>query len=379
MCGSKPIHASHGYYDKLDAMIAWHPTSLPAISNSCTWDTHCGCYWSKVYTFECGDPGSWLAGTTGGSVGGAANNHAIARAPAALDALCLMYTTTKYTKESMLPHTGNWTVNEAILSNGSATSDNLPPRFAQIQYSWRCPTIEMANRILAVLDRNAEHVAAITHTTVRSGWVSRTRPGLPNHALAEITYANLEAVGAPQWGEDAREFGRECQKTLGITPMENPFMEEQDKLVRPQDGEVILRQTLPPWQRNYTSDDYVEYTWHTPTVRLFVGRPRLRAPEPTYRYPQWVHVALGGLSAAIDPMFLTAGKVIGTTMLDLLIDPDKLARCQAEFRERTGGGIGGTKWIAPLLGEKYPAPVNYPWPEYITTPRGTEWSVPAGA
>src|SRR5690606_26341680 len=131
-----------------------------------------------------------------------ATPQASARSPGALDALCLMYTTSKYLRESILPHTGSWTLNEAILANGSATADNLPPRMAQIQYSWRCPTIEMAQRVLEMLDHNAEQVAKLTRTRWHGDWVSRTRPGLPNHALAEIASENFEDVGPPEWNEE---------------------------------------------------------------------------------------------------------------------------------------------------------------------------------
>ena len=58
-----------------------------------------------------------------------------------------MYTTSKYTKEAMLPHTGTWTINEAILAAGQATSDNLAPNFSQIQYASRAPTLAMQERI----------------------------------------------------------------------------------------------------------------------------------------------------------------------------------------------------------------------------------------
>ena len=204
MCGSKPVHAAHGYYDDLDAAISFHPTSLPALANSTVWDTHCGAYWSKIYTFECPEPETW---GSAGSREGTNNSHTTARAPAALDAVCLMYTTTKYTKESMLPHRGTWTLNEFILVAGQATSDNLAPTFSQIQYSWRCPSLEMAERILDVLEQNARHVAAITHCQVSSDWVTRTRVGLPNHAMAEITYREPRAGGAAlvrRGGEDIR-------------------------------------------------------------------------------------------------------------------------------------------------------------------------------
>ena len=73
-----------------------------------------------------------------------------------------MYTLTKYTKEAMFPHTGTWTLNEFILAAGDATSDNLPPRWSQIQYSWRAPTLEIQEQIYRVLENNAKQAAGAT-------------------------------------------------------------------------------------------------------------------------------------------------------------------------------------------------------------------------
>jgi len=42
VCGSKPIHAAKGYYDGVDAYLAYHPWPR----NSVTWETHFGSYWS---------------------------------------------------------------------------------------------------------------------------------------------------------------------------------------------------------------------------------------------------------------------------------------------------------------------------------------------
>ena len=64
----------------------------------------------------------------------------------------------------------------------------------------------------------------------------------------------------------------------------------------PEEYERRLRRALPEWQTHYTSDDYVDYTWHAPTVRLLTMRPRLRPPSPDYEYPAWAHNALGGRS-----------------------------------------------------------------------------------
>ena len=62
--------------------------------------------------------------------------------------------------------------------------------------------------------------------------------------------------------------------------------------------------------------------------------------------------------------------------LDLLAHPTILERVKAEFNERTGGGIGGAKWVAPLLPRDFVPPVDLRWPEYITTARGEEWWIP---
>jgi aminobenzoyl-glutamate utilization protein B len=135
---------------------------------------------------------------------------------------------------------------------------------------------------------------------------------------------------------------------------------------------------MPPSQANSTSDDYTEYCWHCPTVRFYIARPMLKAP-PGFAYPAWAMNALGGIRASIDPMIRTAAKVVGATIVDLMSDRDLLARAKAEFEERTGGGVGGSRWIAPLLPADFRVPVDFRWPEYITTQRGAEWWIPTPA
>ena len=85
--------------------------------------------------------------------------------------------------------------------------------------------------------------------------------------------------------------------------------------------------------------------------------------------------ALGGIPATIDPTIECAARAIGGTIVDLLTHPSALADAKAEFEERTGGGIGGAHWLAPLC--DYPPPIDHPWPEYVTTARGRGWWIPA--
>lgn len=368
VCGSKPIHAAKGYYDGLDAAVVWHPWPL----NTVTDETQFGAYWSAVITFEAEAPEAWVDPT----LMPIDASHAIARCPGALDALCLMYTTTKYTKEAMFPHSGSWTLNEFVLGDGGATSDNLTPRFSQIQYSWRSASLQVQEQIWRVLANNARHVAGITGCRAHVRWVTKTRVGLPNTALTQLTWANLQAVGAPVYSQDALGFGRDIQRQLGLEPMDDPFIASVTRLTPPEENEATLRAALPPWQKHLSADDYVEFCWHCPTVRLLAARPRLRAPQPGYTYPAWAYNALGGLPAAIDPGMLVAAKTMALTMLDLAARPEALAEAQAEFHARTGGGVGGASWVGPLLPPDFDPPVDLRWPEYVTTPRGDEWCFP---
>ena len=370
--GSKVVHGLRGYYDGLDAMVSFHPFYMLPLCNTTRWDTHCGAFCSRIYSFICDASETWGAAANDSPIAAA---HSAARAPGANVALFTMYSLTKATTESMLAHTGGWSLNEAILTAGQATADNLPAHLAQINYAWRTPDLRMADSILEVLDRNADHAAAVAHCRVIKRWVSRTRPGVANHVLAELTYRNLAAIGPPRYGERALTLAREIQQNLGLPPMTRPFLPECEQLIEPRDAEARLREHMPAWQTNWTSDDYVEMTWYAPTVRLYIARPMLAVPREYAGYPAWVSNALGGLSPCIEPTIEVAGKTIASTLMELLTRPEVVAAARAEFAERTGG----ERFIPPLLPRDFAPPLDYRWPEYVSTARGTEWWIPAAA
>ena len=74
-----------------------------------------------------------------------------------------------------------------------------------------------------------------------------------------------------------------------------------------------------------------------------------------------------------------AAKAMALTLLDLLAKPGLLDTAQADWRERSGGGMGGSKWVAPLLPKDFAAPVDLKWLECVTTARGDQWCVPRPA
>ena len=364
--GSKPIHAARGYYDGLAGMLSFHPFYMLPLCNTVRWDTHCGAGWSMIYRFLCDQPQDWGA-SDGAPI---PQSHSAIRAPGANDALMLMYQTSKSLRDAMLPHQGGWSISEAILTAGQATADNLPAGLAELQYMIRVPTIAMAEQATAMLDRNAAAAAGLTGCRWERHWVCKSRPGLANHAIARTVWQAMQVVGAPVWGEAARAVARDIQTGLGMEPMDDPFIPEMSRLIDPEAAEAILRRDLPPSQTHSTSDDYTDMCWHAPTARFYIARPALRG-----RTPPWVMNALGGIPATIDPMVQTAASVLALSALRLLEDPAARDAAMDEFRARTGGGIGGTEWLPPQC--DYPPPIHFRWPEYVETPRGRDWWIPA--
>ncbi|MCX7344808.1 MAG: amidohydrolase [Alphaproteobacteria bacterium] len=369
--GSKPIHAARGYYDGLDAILSFHPFYMMPYCNTARWDTHCGPYHAAIYEFLCESPETWLqgSGAAGGPIPAA---HTMARAPGANDAVVAMYTLSKMMRDHMLPHSGTWTLNETILASGQATADNLAAQMAMIMFAARAPDVAMLRNIHAVLDRNAAAAATAAHCTVRKHWVSKSKPGLANHAMAEITFRNLERAGAPRYGADAVAKAQALQRELGLEAMPSPFADELSQLIPPEEAERRIRDQIPAWQTHYTSDDYTDMTWFAPTARFYVGRAVLKAP-PGFAYPEWALNALGGIPACIDPTIATAGKTIAATILDLMLDRGTLAQAKAEFADRKAKEADPVPWC------DYDPPLDFPWPEYVETPRGRAWWIPATA
>ncbi|SHG83714.1 aminobenzoyl-glutamate utilization protein B [Cognatiyoonia sediminum] len=365
--GSKPIHAAKGYYDGLAGMLSFHPFYMLPMCNTARWDTHCGAAYSMIYRFRCEKPEIWGA-TDSAPI---PQSHSDVRAPGANDAMVAMYQANRYLRDTMLPHSGGWSISEAILSTGQATADNLPAQMADIQYMMRVPTIVMAEQVTAALDRNAEVVAQMTGCAVERHWVCKSRHGLANHAMASLVWDNIQAVGAPVWDDEALAIARQVQRACVQSGQDSPLIDECSSLISPQDAEAVLRQSLPPNQLNSTSDDYTDMTWHAPTARFYIARPALKGGP----YPPWAMNALGGIPQTIDPMVQVAAKVLATSALRLLEDEVARDAAMTEFKDRTGGGIGGSKWVAPLC--DYEPPINFAWPEYVETPRGRDWHIPS--
>ena len=307
---SKPVHAAKGYYDELDAAISFHPTYMLPLVNTARWDTHCGAGYACIYTFECAEPESWLSGDPNSPIPA---SHVAARAPGATDALFHMFGLTKQTQSNMLPFTQGWSLSEAILTAGQATADNLPAQIAEIQYLWRTPTIEMAEQVARVLDNNAEAAARAAHCTWKKTWVTKSRPGLPNHALAEATYRNIVLAGAPQWDGEAIRLAQEIQKELGLAPMDKPYLGDCETTIAANGGgdEAAPRSAAVAAQLDLGRLHRVLLALPDGAV---LHRPADAEGAERLQLSGLGDECAGRPAPCIDPMIRTAAKTIGATI-----------------------------------------------------------------
>ncbi|MFB3854722.1 MAG: amidohydrolase [Vicinamibacterales bacterium] len=135
----------------------------------------------------------------------------------------------------------------------------------------------------------------------------------PNKALAELIYANIRAIGMPQWSQEEHEFARALQRELKVTEKGMPT-----EVGRLEDSS----------SRTFVGGGSSD-----------VGEVTLVAPTASISFPGQVPGANGHHWSAVASNYgttawkgLNAGaKAIAASAIDLLTNPEALARIRAEF------------------------------------------------
>jgi aminobenzoyl-glutamate utilization protein B len=218
-----------------------------------------------------------------------------------------------------LPRDDRATITEMI-SRGGEHLTSIPGH-AQIWFIHRATTRAGIERTSAVLDRAAKAASIAIGTTYTRRIISATRPWLPNHAMAELCYRNLERAGAPVFSAEAKAFAAEVLKNLGREADPAPF---DETLTDPRAGVT----------KDFAggADDVNEFCWHAPTARIYVAHG-LR----TTAIPNWARAAFCH-GASAHPTVLTAARAVAFSVLDLATNPEALAAASAEWERRAAEG-----------------------------------------
>lgn len=148
----------------------------------------------------------------------------------------------------------------------------------------------------------AEAAAKMTDTTVTRRIIGTAAPRHFNRPIAEAAYANIKAVGLPEWTSEEQAFAKLVQK--------NAKAQEQEGLA------VELKRLEPPLEepKSGGSDDIGDVSWTVPTITI-----RYPSNIPNLPGHNWTDAI--AMATPIAHKGVVAGaKVVAMTTLDLLVD-----------------------------------------------------------
>ncbi|MEH6676918.1 amidohydrolase [Phenylobacterium sp.] len=201
-----------------------------------------------------------------------------------------------------------------VITNGGG-QPNIVPGEASVWYYFREQEFETIRGLYEIGNRISEAAAMATDTTVERRLLGYAAPNYGNKPLAEAAYANIQAVGMPQWTEADQAFARATQDANHLTV--EPLATEVSPLSTP-DGRGP--------SMGGGSDDIGDIMWTVPTI--------------TIRYPSNIPNTIGhhvtaaiGMATPIAHKGVVVGaKAVAMTVLDLVTTPSLVTEAKDYFQ-----------------------------------------------
>ena len=292
---SKAFFVREGVFDGVDVNMFTHVSSRFGVN----WGQQGGnALWSVQYRFQ---------GETAHSAGSPW------RGRSALDAVMLMAQAWEFKREHLRPAARSHYI---IVEGGD--QPNVVPQFATIWFYFRERDYELTKEQFDAAALMAEGAALMTGTTidtimtVGSPWSRHfSKP------VAEASFANIQAVGMPEWSEDDIRFAEafQAEMEVEVTGLQIEVPEEMS-------GPVDLSRSL-----GGGSDDIGDISWNMPTVTL--GFPSNMSGGPGHNWANGIAMATpiahkGGVAGA---------KVQARTLLDLFLDGETVEAAWDYFND----------------------------------------------
>jgi aminobenzoyl-glutamate utilization protein B len=240
----------------------------------------------------------------------------------ALDAVELMNIAVNYMREHM-PSTAR--IHYALIDSGGI-APNVVQAKAVVRYLIRAPALGEMWALVARVKKAAEGAALMTETKVTAMQLSGDANLIGNAPLEEAMFANMMRLGPPQFDAADKAFAAEFQKTLGRDDIVAAYGRFGLEV---KDGEALSEAIYPLGsgvETSVGSTDVGTVSWVVPTVQCRVACYAIGTPGHS-----WQLVAQG-LSGAAHKGLAYAAKIMAGTAIDVLQDPDLLARAKAAHR-----------------------------------------------
>jgi aminobenzoyl-glutamate utilization protein B len=203
-----------------------------------------------------------------------------------------------------------------VVTNGG-DQPNVVPRNAAVWYYLRETSYPRIREMWETADKIAQGAAMMTDTTVSSRVLGSAWPIHTNKVLAETVYANIKAVGLPEWSEADVALAKAVQRELKVPETglatEIPALRGREEIP---DNE----------KRGGGSDDIGDISWNVPTVSL--NFPANFQAGPGHNWANAIAMA-----TPIAHKGVVAGaKVQAMTILDVLMRPEVVSQAWDYFR-----------------------------------------------
>jgi aminobenzoyl-glutamate utilization protein B len=249
----------------------------------------------------------------------------------ALDGVELMNVGVNYLREHVIPEAR---IHYVVDAGGD--QPNVVPAFARSWYYIRAPEREQVESIYKRVLDIGRGAALMTGTSFDVEFLEGTYNVIPNRPLAELVVKNMREVGTPKYSEEERLFVGEMAKTISAEEKREQLRKSKrpgwEKLL-----DVDLDESVAdPWGEGDVmpgSTDVADVSWQCPTVEFSTASRVLGTPGHS-----WQATAFSGMSVGHKSL-LFASKVIASSVVDLLSDPDALLRVREEFVRRLGNRV----------------------------------------
>lgn len=312
----KTFMVREGVFAEVDVALTWHPNSFTSVFNYSSLANY-----QVYFEFE-------------GIASHAANSPHLGRS--ALDAVELMNVGVNYLREHI---SSNARVHYAVTNSGGI-SPNVVQANAEVLYLIRANTIKEVDDIYKRIVKIAEGAALMTETKVKVKFDKACSNYIPNDTINKIIYNKLQLVGTPTYNEEELEYAKKMAKT--ITPAEFSSALQEIKSISEDSQLEDLNETDYPFYPEVVSyqkssltmagsTDVADVSWVVPTSQFFTTCFVLGTPLHSRQL-----VSQGKTGLAHKGM-IYASKVLALTAIELLQNPELIAKAKNELREQTKG------------------------------------------
>jgi aminobenzoyl-glutamate utilization protein B len=213
-------------------------------------------------------------------------------------------------REQMLPTAR---LHYQILDGGQAV--NVVPDYAKVLIRYRGPSAENVMKHKAWIEDIAKGAALCTQTKATVTNLGGIYDCLPNDVLAERMTEQMNRYFPVVWTDEEQAFAKSIQKEMG----------------QPEDGLATTVMPVPTGVNIGGSSDVGDVSWQIPTMGAVYSSWPLNIPPH-----QWGCTACHGMSIGRKATH-QAAKVLATTGLDLLTEPDLLKAVKDDFVKQLNG------------------------------------------